>query len=82
MEEHGLPELTSRGAMREGRDMENLEPTRFGPIIQGMNVKMKDGSEESIPIAHPFALRVCQLFQEQAARISTFARTPVTSVGV
>ena len=67
VEEEGLPELTDRDSLRAARNLENLEPTRFGPVLQQVKLVNADGTETAVPIAHPFALlshavETCQAF--------------------
>ena len=55
--ENGLPECgVSRTRLREARDLQNSEPTPFGPILQTAVVIDKHDVEQNLTIAHPLAL--------------------------
>ena len=54
---HGLPECgLDRNRLREARDLQNSEPTPFGPILQTAAVIGKDDVEQQLTIAHPLAM--------------------------
>ena len=54
---HGLPEGgIGRNRLREARDLQNSDPTPFGPILQTAVVIDKGDVEQHLTIAHPLAL--------------------------
>ena len=53
--ETGIPD-GDRNAMRHARDLQNSEPTPFGPVLQTLTVFDNDDEEQKLTIAHPFAL--------------------------
>jgi len=53
--ETGIPD-GDRNAMRNARDLQNSEPTPFGPVLQTLTVFDNDDEEQKLTIAHPFAL--------------------------
>ena len=55
----GLPDgPTSRGALREARNLQNKELTPYGPILTAIDLiaKEDDPNPVSISIAHPCAM--------------------------
>ena len=55
--EEGVPEGNLHGnELRAARDLENTEPTPYGPISSSMEVVGENGNPLPIPIANPFAL--------------------------
>ncbi len=44
VQDEGIPELHSRDHMRQARDLENSDPTPYGPIMQFVEVITRSGS--------------------------------------
>ena len=51
----GPPEFHNRKDLRRARDALMQEQTRFGPILQEMDLVTTSGDVKRVPVAHPFA---------------------------
>ena len=75
---HGLPEGgTGRNNMREARDLENLQATPHGPILQTLTVIDKEDQPKQLTIANTFAM----LWKAASAgQVSTFLQRKLAEV--
>lgn len=55
----GLPDMHSRVAMREARDLENRKPGTYGPILQYVEVHNASGNTKTSAYCEPFCFIAC-----------------------
>ena len=57
LKKNGIPEgNTDRNALREARNLQNSKATKFGAVLQTLDVHDVHGGVEQVAIAHPLAL--------------------------
>ena len=52
----GVLDMVDRNSMREARDLENNEPTLYGPISQHIDAITTSGTIQKLEVANPFAM--------------------------
>ena len=68
VKKHGLPELTDRVSMRQGRDEVATMMTSYGRMLKPMQVVDKHGTTVDLPMACPFSSVVYALEESDSFR--------------
>ena len=71
---HGVPDVRSRGALRESREKLALAMTPYGYLLQHVKLTVSDKPSVDIPIIHPHAI-LCYACTECSAWDAILARS-------